>query len=138
MDTIDLLKSKNLRITKPRTLILNFFDKINNPISAEELYSFLNQKDRNLNLSTVYRNLNTLVDNDVLFKNTDFDGISYFQLNINEHKHFITCIKCGKKVTIEKCPIDDYEKQIEEETGFSIRSHNFEFTGLCNDCKDKF
>lgn len=132
-----ILKSKNLRITKPRSLILRTIYDSKEPISAEEIYNIIGKKDNDLNLSTVYRNLNTLEEKNVLLKNTDLDGVSFFQLNLHDHKHFITCIKCGKRVTIENCPVEDFAHEVEEETGFAIRSHNFEFTGLCPDCKVK-
>lgn len=131
----DMLKEKGLRVTKPRSMILRTISESKEPISAEEIYRIIEEKDHDLNLSTVYRNLNTLVDKNVLLKNTDLDGVSFFQENIHDHKHFITCIKCGKRVTIENCPIEEFAHEVEEETGFTIRSHNFEFTGLCPDCK---
>lgn len=133
----DILKSKGLRITKPRYLILRTIHDSNEPISAEEIYNIIEEKDHDLNLSTVYRNLNTLEQKNVLLKNTDLVGVSFFQLNLQDHKHFITCIKCGKKVTINNCPIEDFTHELEEETGFAIRSHNFEFTGICPECKSK-
>jgi len=133
----DILKSKGLRITKPRSLILRTIHDSNEPISAEEIYNIIEKKDHDLNLSTVYRNLNTLEKKDILLKNTDLDGVSFFQLNLHDHKHFITCIKCGKKVAIKICPIEDFTHMLEEETGFSIRSHNFEFSGICPECKNK-
>ncbi|MDD7305992.1 MAG: Fur family transcriptional regulator [Peptoniphilaceae bacterium] len=134
MHTEEILKDKGLRVTKPRSIILETIYKLKRPISAEEIYKIIGENNQYLNLSTVYRNLKTLVDKNVLLKNTDLDGVSYFQLNIQAHKHFITCIKCGKKVTIENCPIDEFSHQVEEETGFTVRSHNFEFTGICPDC----
>jgi Fur family ferric uptake transcriptional regulator len=131
----DMLKDKGLRVTKPRAMILRTIHDSSEPISAEEIYKVIEEKDHDLNLSTVYRNLNTLVDKNILLKNTDLDGVSFFQLNIHDHKHFITCIKCGKRVTIENCPIEKFAHEVENETGFEIRSHNFEFTGLCPECR---
>lgn len=137
MEIKDILREKNLRITKPRAMILETIGESEQPISAEEIYQILEEKDHDLNLSTVYRNLNTLVEKNILLKNTDLDGVSFFQLNLHDHKHFITCISCGKRVTIENCPIDEFSKDVEDETGFAIRSHNFEFTGLCPQCQKK-
>lgn len=135
MNIEEILKNKGLRVTKPRSIILKTIYDSNEPISAEEIYNLIEENNHDLNLSTVYRNLNTLVDKNVLLKNTDMDGISFFQLNIHDHKHFITCLKCGKRVTIENCPIEKFSNEIEDQTGFTIRSHNFEFTGICPECK---
>lgn len=136
MDVNQILKDKGLRITKPRSIILKTIYNCKEPISAEEIYYIIEKNNHDLNLSTVYRNLNTLVDKNILLKNTDLDGVSYFQLNLHDHKHFITCLSCGKRVTIENCPIEEFAHEIEKETGFSIKNHNFEFTGYCPDCRE--
>src|SRR5699024_12456544 len=64
-------------------------------------------------LSTVYRNLNILEENDLLLKTADIDGISYYQINKGDHKHFITCSNCHKKFLIKSCPVHELEKEVE-------------------------
>lgn len=132
----DILKDKGLRITKQRKLILETIAKEENPISAEEIYEIIKDKAK-LDLSTIYRNLNTLEEAEILLKTTNVDGISYYQLNNDEHKHFITCTSCKKKFVIENCPVHLLEENIEKETGFLINGHNFEFTGICPECQKK-
>lgn len=129
----DLLKDKNLRITKQRKMILEAIEAAENPISAEEIFEDI--KDEGLDLSTVYRNLNILEEKSVLLKTTNIDGISYYQLHTDSHKHFITCNICHSKYIIENCPIHELEDQVENETGFQITGHNFEFTGICPSCQ---
>lgn len=130
----DLLKSKNLRITKQRRLILDYIDKEDKPISGQEIYDDL-QKEIAIDLSTIYRNLNILEENHILLKTSDMNGISYYQINNEDHKHFISCNNCGKKYVIESCPVHELEKRVMEETGFIINGHNFEFYGICPDCQ---
>ena len=136
MNIKELLKSKNLRVTKQRKQILQILEIENNPISAEEIFNKLKDLS-NMDLSTIYRNLNILEDKNILLKTTNIDGISYYQLNNDQHKHFITCNICHKKFLIENCPIHELEDSIEKETGFMITGHNFEFTGICPTCQKK-
>jgi len=136
MNIKELLKAKNLRVTKQRKQILQILEIENNPISAEEIFNKLKDLS-NMDLSTIYRNLNILEDKNILLKTTNIDGISYYQLNNDQHKHFITCNICHKKFLIENCPIHELEDSIEKETGFMITSHNFEFTGICPTCQKK-
>ena len=42
-----------------------------------------------------------------------------------------------KKFILENCPIHEVEEKIEKETGFIIKGHSFEFTGICPDCQKK-
>lgn len=134
MQLNDLLKNKNLRITKQRRLILDYINKKNKPVSSQEIYDDL-QKDNALDLSTVYRNLNVLEENNLLLKTSDLNGISYYQINNDDHKHFITCSRCHKKYIIKSCPVHELEKEVEAETGFIINNHNFEFYGICPACQ---
>lgn len=136
MNIKELLKAKNLRVTKQRKQILQILEVENNPISAEEIYNKLKDLS-NMDLSTIYRNLNILEDKNILLKTTNIDGISYYQLNNDQHKHFVTCNICHKKFLIENCPIHELEDSIEKETGFKITGHNFEFTGICPACQKK-
>ena len=130
----DLLKSKNLRITKQRRLILDYIDKEDKPISGQEIYDDLRQ-EMAIDLSTIYRNLNILEENHILLKTSDIDGISYYQINSEDHKHFISCNNCGKKFVIESCPVHELEEKVMEQTGFIINGHNFEFYGICPTCQ---
>lgn len=133
----DLLKEKNLKVTKNRKIILESLQKEENPISAEELFDKL-KRENEIDLSTIYRNLNILEEKGVLLKTTNLDGINYYQINNSKHKHFLTCNNCHKKFVIEDCPVHELEEKIEKETGFIINGHNFEFTGICPDCQNKY
>lgn len=44
MQLNDLLKNKNLRITKQRKLILDYIDKKNEPVSGQAIYDDLKKK----------------------------------------------------------------------------------------------
>ena len=134
MNLDKLLKEKKIRVTKQRKLILETLKESKNPISAEEIYEIM-KKNIDVDLSTVYRNLSKLEEKDILLKTTNVDSISYYQLNNKEHKHFITCNICHKRFLLEECPVHFLEERIEEETGFLITGHNFEFSGICPDCQ---
>ena len=135
MTISNLLKEKNLKVTKNRKIILKSLQKEENPISAEDLFDKL-KKENEMDLSTIYRNLNILDEKGVLLKTTNLDGINYYQINNSNHKHFLTCNNCHKKFVIEDCPVHELEEKIEKETGFIINGHNFEFTGICPDCQN--
>lgn len=130
-----LLKSKNLRITKTRVAILEIIIENSGPISAENIEKMANKKNLNIDLSTIYRNVNLLTNKSILSKTTDTKSVNLYQLNDKSHKHHLTCIKCSKMVLIEKCPLEDIERNIEKSTDYEILDHNLQFIGLCPDCK---
>lgn len=129
-----LLKDRNLKITKSRLAILDLL-KEKSPLTAEEINDLL--KDERSNLSSIYRNLSVFVENHLLIKTVGHNNIAYYQLNNDHHKHQLICKNCNKSISIEFCPTHQFEEQIEKETGYEIMSHNFEFIGLCPNCKNK-
>lgn len=136
MKNIDIkktLKDTGLKVTKQRTLILDTLVNSKKPLSADDIYEVI-KKDLNVDLSTIYRNLNSLEEEGVLLRTT-LENTSYYQINSRSHKHFITCTECHKKFTIDHCPVHELEGIIEKETGFILNSHNFEFSGICPECQ---
>lgn len=130
----DILKSASLKVTKKRVMMINCLRHSDRPLSAEEIHLLLN-KDVDINLSTVYRALNALVDNRIVIKQTLSDGNSVFQLNSSEHQHILRCKVCGEVSYIDVCPINDITDEIERKSGYSIVGHNLEFIGICTKCQ---
>lgn len=137
MDTKKALKDHGLRVTKKREEILKALAEEGGPVSAEKIFERLKKAGEDIDLSTVYRNLKTLEDANLLIKNTNLDGISYYQVKGEDHKHVMVCAICHKKVLIDHCPLEEVERDLERETGYQIIGHNVEFTGICPDCQKK-
>lgn len=129
---MEILRDVGLKTTKTRISIIELL-KNDSLLSAEQISSKLN--GQNIKLSSIYRNLSIFEEEGILIKTIGLDGISYYQLNSKEHKHQLVCIKCGKSVIIDDCPLRDIKEKLEANTKFKIKSHNFEFSGLCENCK---
>lgn len=131
---MDLLNKHGLKNTKTRTKIIEILSK-EAPLSAEQLEEKL--KSEGIKLSSIYRNLALFEENNILIRSISMDGISYFQLNDRNHKHQLICENCGKVFIIKDCPLDEIENMLEKSTGFKIRTHSFEFLGICKKCQSK-
>lgn len=131
-----LLNESGLKITKPRLSVLEILDKHGMPLTAEEIYLACQKHDSGINLSTVYRTLETFLEKGIVIKPfTKQNQTACFTLNHEEHKHYLICRKCQKMIEIDFCPFEAYEKRIENETHFTITSHKLELFGLCPTCK---
>jgi len=132
----DKLKNMGIRFTKQRAAIIKVLIGAGSPLSAGNIYARLEKLQPKLKLSTVYRNLNFFVEENIVrqlnFKNIDN---LYELLDGNHHQHLI-CIKCGKIMAI-KCPLKEYEKKLSEETNYKIIEHNMEMYGICPECRKK-
>ncbi|HEY8390139.1 MAG TPA: Fur family transcriptional regulator [Clostridia bacterium] len=125
-----------LKPTKHRMEIMNLLSDLHEPVSAEEIYNNLIKKDVSINLSTVYRTLETLEDKNII-RTVILNGTdkTLFELNGHEHKHYFVCITCKKMLPIMHCPLEAYEQRLTNEKGFEVTGHRLEIFGYCNKCR---
>lgn len=136
-DYKDLLKKENLRNTKHRNSVLEVIEENGQPVTAETIFLKLKEQGVSISLSTVYRVLDVLLNKGLVVKTSVTDeNRALYELNNMEHKHHLLCVKCRKMLSIHGCPLEEYEKALEEELGFSIKGHKLEMYGLCESCKD--
>ncbi|HEY8364466.1 MAG TPA: transcriptional repressor [Haloplasmataceae bacterium] len=133
-----LLTQSGLKKTKPRLMVLNVLKKAKEPLTVEEIYQDCHKKYPTLNLSTVYRILDTFLEKGIVLKPLIKDNTtSCYILNKHKHTHYIICQECHKMIDIEFCPFADYEKEIAKLTNFTILNHKLEFSGICPTCKKR-
>lgn len=132
----NILKKAELKTTKKRQILLFLLQKQARPMTAEELHELANNI-LPINVSTVYRTLNTLTEKGILIRSVRQDGKAYYALPKKDHSHRLVCDLCGKVIPIETCPLSELEETLQEQTGFRITGHSLEFTGLCPDCAKK-
>lgn len=133
-NTITILKLKGFKMTKYRQGIFEHIKKSQYPISSEDIFFALKDQFPGLSLSTVYRNLETLSQANIL-KKLKFDNDVYvYEINGEDHHHHLICLGCGKAHTIDVCP---YDPSILKGQEFRPVSHRFEIYGYCKRCDKK-
>lgn len=138
IDFSDALARNGLKITKNRTAILRILAQSDQPLAAEEIFWQLKNKKISVNLSTVYRTLEILTDKNLLTKiNIEGDNRALFEFNPMVHRHYLVCLGCKKILTINYCPLKDYEKSLAKETNYTIAGHKLDIYGYCPDCMAK-
>lgn len=128
------LKKAGLKATLPRMRILELLE--NNEehhMSAEDVYKALLDAGEEIGLATVYRVL-TQFETAGLVNRLHFEGgMSVFELNQGDHHDHLICIKCGKIMEFMDEIIEERQKKIAEELGFSITDHALYIYGVCQD-----
>lgn len=138
MEYKKLLKESGLKNTKHRINILEILKCVDQPITAENIYQKLLNEKCSINLSTVYRTLETLFDKELILKHSVLnENRILFEYNNKVHKHYIVCKCCKRMFAIENCPLREYEKLLELETGFMIIGHKLSIYGYCPECQKK-
>ena len=118
-----------MRNTKQKSLILEIINNSYNHMTAEEIYLECRKKISNISLGTVYRNLNSLVDNNKIIRIKMKDNIDRYDKNVL-HSHII-CNKCGR--------LDDvfinYFNELPIIKDYEVMNYELIFNGICKKCK---
>ena len=130
-----LFKDKKLRMSTPRLLIYQELSDSRNPISPQDLYQNLLRKHKKIGLTSIYRTLDLLESMDMVFKISKGSGVKYKLCEMENHHHHITCKACGNVMEFDFCDISDWSKRVMESTGYQVIGHQFNFYGLCKECK---
>ncbi|MDD3365230.1 MAG: Fur family transcriptional regulator [Syntrophomonas sp.] len=132
----DLLKSNGLKNTKRRNSILEVLAMSAQPITVDQVFLELQQNNVSINISTVYRILETLVSKGLILKtNIIGENKSLFELNQMEHTHHFICIGCKQMFAVDDCPFEQYGELIQAKMGFNVTGHKLEIYGYCRNCK---
>lgn len=126
---------EKIKFTKKRQAVLDVLEKEITPLSVKEIEEKI--KNQNMDLSTIYRALSSMVEKGIINKEVGQDKTAYYSLKRKEHCHKITCSKCKKAMFFEDCPIEEYKKTLSDKTGFIITGHCLDFTGICPSCLKK-
>ena len=87
-----ILKEKGLKATPQRLLILNVIQK-NGHIDIEKIYSKITEILPSISIATVYKNLKTLIDADIVQEVNLKSFKTLYEVKKEEHIHLI-CKQC--------------------------------------------
>jgi Fur family ferric uptake transcriptional regulator len=120
--------------TRSQERILNLLTTLNRAISAQDIYVELRNRNQSIGLATVYRALEALKLEGVVQVRTLASGESHYSC-VQQDKHHLTCLQCGKSIAINECPVHELETQLHQSHEFKIFYHTLEFFGVCNQCQ---
>lgn len=134
MDAEKLLKKQQLKITPQRKAIIRVLQSTNAVLSAQDIFSEVIKTLPGINFSTIYRNLDVLLDRGILCRITPESGGVLYELRREDgHHHHVICKKCGASIPLEYCPMEDIQRKLTEK-GFTPTEHRFEIYGYCDKC----
>jgi len=134
MGVQSLKESLELRKTKQRKKLLDIFSTNKKPMTADQILKYCHLECPNMALTTVYRNLDKLIELGYINKTIYPDGAARYSPVDAGHHHMVTCRICHAQVEITNCPVNISEELISEETGYKIEHHYLEFFGICPNC----
>lgn len=125
------LSAKGLKVTPQRMRVMEAIYKLNNHPTAENILEHIRKKDPNIGSGTVYKVLETLVENELIKKvKTEKDIMRYD--GILENHHHLYCIQCDfiedyKNEKLDKLLTDFFKEN--EIDNFTIDDIKLSITG---------
>ena len=126
---------KQTRDTKQRRLVLEAVRSRCDHPSADEIYIDVREKDGKISRGTVYRNLNVLSQSGEI-RHIKVPAADRYDVRLDNHYHMF-CVGCGTVIDAPLCYNEDFDKEVERDTGFKIERHRTVFEGLCPKCREK-
>lgn len=123
--------------SRQREVILDVIKNSRTHPTAEEIYYSVIEKEPKISKSTVYRNINILVERGAIQRITMEIGPDKYDYLHKEHYHAI-CKVCSKVFDFyydfEKEPI---MKNIKQQANIDIDVNSITIRGICEKCKSK-
>lgn len=126
------IKKAGLKVTRPRTRILEILEKSRSlHLTAEHLHQQLLSDDEAISLATVYRSLLDFENAGLVIRHQFDDGHAVFEFNRGRHHDHLICLDCGKVLEFANEAIERQQAAIAEKAGFEIRRHTLTIFGTC-------
>ncbi|ADD67952.1 ferric uptake regulator, Fur family [Denitrovibrio acetiphilus DSM 12809] len=127
----DKLREKGLRATAQRLMICREIDKAGH-IEIESLYESLKKQIPSLSIATIYKNMHSLAEKEIITEVNVSGKKTMYELNIDPHIHLV-CSECGN---IEDIPFDTIKlvSNIKELSDRKISECKLTTVGICSKC----
>jgi len=132
--TLSVLQAKGRRLTPTRKALSTIFDSLTEPITVTEILAKLSKVSISVHKTTIYRELETLIDLDLVTEVDFGDGQKRYERR-GKHHHHIVCRQCGRVVDVFlHAEFGAIEKKLARQVAYREITHNLEFFGLCDGC----
>ena len=132
------IRKVGLKVTLPRVKILELLENSDQRhVSAEDVYKLLLDRGEEIGLATVYRVLTQFETAGLVTRHHFEGGHAVFELNQGKHHDHILCVSCGRVDEFVDEVIEDRQRAIARQHGYTITDHSLHIYGQCADCQAK-
>ena len=123
------------RSTRQRAVVRDLVAEFESFKSAQDIHHILRGRGETIGLSTVYRNLQTLAEDDLVDTVRNEQGEVLYRKCSAKHHHHLVCRTCGRVVEVTGPAVERWADRAAEGNGFSDVSHTVEIFGMCSECR---
>lgn len=134
---INRLRQLGYRITPQREMVIEALAHSGDHITADEIYEVVKNRSKAVNLATIYRTLDTLVAEGLVFRTNLLSGQEvYVTQGHGAHIHLI-CRNCGNVFNVAQDLALPLLEQINDLYHFRADWQHLSFVGVCQACQSK-
>jgi Fe2+ or Zn2+ uptake regulation protein len=124
------------RMTTARQLILSELDGAKSHLTAMQIFDNLKERLPSLSLSTVYRSLEYLVENQLVsVSDLGLGSPAYESIESHIHHHLV-CLNCKEIYQLEDEIVSQFFEKLQKEKNFVIHSNHLILYGHCQFCQN--
>ena len=134
-DILNQLRSKGVRLTPQRLLILNAVSQGSRHMDVDEVFRKARESYPYIDIATVYRTLHLFRRMGVVTEVAIGDRLHFEITNPDAPHHHMVCRPCGGAYDLAPDYLDEFRNTLTQEFDFEPDLDNFTVTGICSTCK---
>ncbi len=134
-DWLSALQTSGCRLTAARRAVVETIAESTRALTPVEVYDSARARDPKLGLVSVYRTLEKLEELGLVQRVHHSKDCQAFLTAGIGHQHLILCAQCGKAILFEGDDLTNLFDTVARKTGFEVKEHWLQLSGLCVDCK---
>ena len=131
---VEALRARGHRLSAARHQLLSALFEANEPRTAEDLATTIAERLPGSDLTSVYRNLETLEALGIVRHVHLGHGPGRYALATDRDREFLVCDDCRSVVEVDAHMLDAARDAIREATGFEASFTHFPIAGQCPRC----
>jgi len=130
----EFLRSRGLRHSARRGLVVEVFLTAPGRLSADELWRAAQVRDRSIGAATVYRALRLLADAGLARSCEGRGAAQYAPVEVGRNDRLI-CLDCGKTTELDLPEADLLQERVALRHGYSVDHRELQLLGRCPACR---
>jgi Fur family ferric uptake transcriptional regulator len=131
---VEALRSRGLRVSAARRLVLEALFAADRPIRAEQIANGLSGQLPRSDLASAYRNLETLEAVGLVRHFHVGHGPGLYGLTRAAEREYLVCDSCNAVRAVDPSRMEHVRSLIKDDFGYEASFSHFPIIGLCADC----
>lgn len=129
------LRSRSLKMTRPRKIILEAVFETHDHFDVDNLYDLIRKEHKDVSRATIYRTIPLLIEAGLIKQSLRCQAKDQYEhiYGHSHHLHFL-CVECGKIIEAESKEVEALIDKIAEEKLFKIKDFELGAKGYCSKC----